>query len=132
MSLTSTISLLGPTPQGAMNYVTKSVANDGTTRIASDSTLASPQLLTIKHAVNGKGADATDRHLVSFSKSLMDGSKPVTVTCNFTLSVPRSTEVTNAMINQLVLHLAGFVTGNPACREDFDATNLIALLRGES
>jgi len=104
----------------------------GTQRIDVATNLAEPALLVIKHSTSGKGVDAVDRHLVQFTETQIDASgKSVTLTLNFTLSVPRNVAITSQMVYDRVCNLADFLTDGQIASVTTTA-NLDALLRGEA
>lgn len=104
----------------------------GTQRIDVATTLSEPALLIIKHSTSGKGSDAVDRHLVQLTQTEIDSAgKSVTLTINFTLSVPRNVAITAQMVYDRVCNLADFLTDGQIASVTTTA-NLDALLRGEA
>jgi hypothetical protein len=107
--------------------------NVGTQRIDVATTLAAPALMSIKHSTAGKGSAAVDRHLVQFSRTILDGTTglPYTLVCNFTLQVPRAAVITSQIVYDQVCNLADFLTDG-AIASVAATTNIDALLRGEA
>lgn len=112
-------------------YALISQDGTGTRRIDTASNLAFPGTLSIKHSVNGTGAQAVDRHLVQLSRVVEATSGPKTLVCNFTISVPRDTAVTNQLVFDAVANIIDFLVDG-GLATPMGATNLTALLRGES
>lgn len=131
MSLAETITLDKADGTDVVYKRTRSIS-DGSQYIDSATTLAQPGQLTFRHSVTGKGSEAVDRHLIQFSKTVLNSVGVARVlTCNFTLSVPRDSAITAVMCHDVVSNLIDFLddaalTGLPA------VVNLTALLRGES
>lgn len=112
-------------------YTLVSQSEDGTRRLDTASSLAFPGLFAIKHSVQGAGAAAIDRHLVSFSKTLAGATASRTCTANFTLAVPRDSVVTNQVVYDLVANLIDFLVDG-GLATPMGTTALASLLRGES
>jgi hypothetical protein len=107
-------------------------SENGTTRIDVATTAAAPALMQVKHSVQGRGTDAVDRHLVQFSRTVVDtAGKPFVITVNLTLAVPRNVAVTNAIVKDVVANLVDFLADG-AIASLATTTNLDAILRGES
>lgn len=103
----------------------------GSRRIDVTTNLAAANLMTIRHSAQGKGADAVDRHLIQFSKTVQGSAAPRTLTVNFTVSVPRDTAITAAMVRDEICNLVDFLAdGSISSLSTMD--NVDAILRGES
>lgn len=96
-------------------------------------TLTAPGFMEILHAVQGKGAEAVDRHLLRFTRTLADAAGvPRTLTLNFTLAVPRSAIITNQVVIDQVANLLDFLTDQGLTTPLADTDAVLSLLRGES
>lgn len=95
--------------------------------------LTEPGRMKILHSSNGKGSDVVDRHLVSFSRTLVDATgSPRTVTLNFTMSVPRSTVITGQIVYDAVGNLVDLLSNQALTTALSDTTAIAQILRGES
>lgn len=104
----------------------------GSQRIDLATTLSAPALMVIRHSTTGKGPTAVDRHLVQFTRTVQDiNGLSVTLTCNFTLQVPRNSAITSQMVYDQVVNLADFLVDGQLTTVTA-TTNLDALLRGEA
>jgi len=104
---------------------------DGSRRLDIASTLALPNVLTIKHSVSGKPPALVDRHLVQISKTIPAAIGTATVTVNFTVTVPRDAAVTPTVIHDTITGIVDLLTDGSATGLATSA-NIDALLRGES
>lgn len=112
----------------------RSVSQDatGSKRIDISTTLSAPAFLVIKHTQSGKGKDLADRHLVQFTRTVLDSlGAPYTITTNFTLAVPRVAAVTAASVSDEVCRLIDFLSSGGVTTLASTA-NIESLLRGES
>jgi hypothetical protein len=111
--------------------LTGTTAN-GSKRIDIATTLAAPAFLNINHAVSGKGADAVDRHLVQFQRTIVDSAgTPRTLTVNFTVAAPRSSAITSTVIKDQINNLLDLMSDG-ALTTLATSNNIDSLLRGES
>jgi len=116
-----------------VTYRLRSQDATGSIRIDTATDLRSPGLLTIRHSVAGKGADAVDRHLASITRTLVDTTgKQVTLTVNFTLAVPRNSVVTNQIVYDAVANMLDFLSDGALTTALSDTDAIQSLLRGES
>jgi hypothetical protein len=113
-----------------VTYVLNKQDGTGSERMDQASTLAEPSVLRIKHSVTGKGSDAVDRHLVQIAKTEADSTSSATAVVNFTISVPRSSLITSAMVYDLVANLLDFLMAGGLTT--LTTTNLAKLLLNES
>lgn len=82
-----------------------SLTDGNSSRIDSASNLTTPRSMFIKHQTSGSKANGniSDRHLVSFSATYLDGAnKEQVAVLNLTVQVPRSTAVSRANVNDLI------------------------------
>lgn len=105
--------------------------NGGSRRIDTATTLAAPSVLTIKHSTSGKGTAAIDRHLVQIQKTITGSQGPVTLTCNFTVAVPRDVAVTPTIVKDAIVNIVDLLTDGQIASVATTA-NIDSLLRGEA
>lgn len=95
--------------------------------------LSAPAFMEILHSTSGKGADAIDRHLVRFTRTVVDASSvPRTLTVNFTLAVPRSVAITSQIVYDQVSNLMDLLSNQVLTTVMTDTGAVASLLRGES
>lgn len=133
MSLTSTLALDDATGD-EVTWVLLSQDANGSRRLDSASTNAEPGSLVIRHSVAGSGINAVDRHLVQFSRTLLDSENvPRTAIVNFTVAVPRASVITNAICFDLISNLIDLIADGGFTASGIAGTTLLTqLLRGES
>jgi len=104
----------------------------GSTFIDTATNLSAPGLMTIRHSTNGRGSDATDRHLIQFQRNVLNsGGVTRTLTVNCTVAVPRDTIVTAQMVKDQIANLVDFLADG-AIASIATMANVDALLRGEA
>lgn len=111
-------------------YVLNKQDGTGSERMDQASTLAEPSVLRIKHSVTGKGSDAVDRHLVQIAKTESADGSSATAIVNFTMTVPRSSLITAAMLYDMTANLLDFLQAGGLAT--LTTTNLAKLLLNES
>lgn len=105
----------------------------GTDRIDPATSLTEPGKMSIRHSVSGAGADAVDRHLVQFTRTVLSTGKPRTLTVNLTIACPRDSVITSTMIYDSVANLVDFIADGGFTGSGLaGTTNLASLLLGES
>jgi len=106
----------------------------GTVRRNTATTNAEPELLSVRHSVSGKGADAVDRHLFQVVRTELDaGGKARQATVNLTISHPRATVITDAEVFNMVAYIVDHLTDGGFSGSGMAGTTaLTQLLRGES
>jgi len=116
------------------DYILISQDSGGSIRRHSIDSLAEPGFLNIKHSVSGAGADAVDRHLVQFTRTLLSTSgKARTGIVNLTINFPRDAVVTQQIMIDLVANLVDLVSDGGFTVTGMAGTNnIVAVLRGES
>jgi hypothetical protein len=113
-------------------YRLVSSEKDGSKRIDIATSLASPAHLAIRHSVSGSAGNSVDRHLVQFTRTFQDDlGKPLTVTTNFTLAVPRNVAITAGDVADEVARLIDFLSSGGVATLA-STVNIESLLRGES
>lgn len=101
---------------------------------SSSSTPSEPRGLSIKHQISGKGKDAVDRHLLSAYYTKLDAETiPRTGVVNITLSMPRNSVITSAIMYNLVANLIDFLMAGVFASSvtSLTTTNVDKILRGE-
>lgn len=133
MALTSTLTLDGSTGTEA-SFVLQGTDANGSRRINSATTLAAPELCTIKHSKTGSGVNAIDRHLVQFSRTEADAAGvPRTATVNFTIAVPQSSVFSTTEVIDLVAYLVDLISDGGFSGSGFAGTTALnQILRNES
>lgn len=101
---------------------------DGTERIDTLSAPGTPNLLVVKHSVQGvevKGVgEVVDRHLISIIKSNRQADNVLRkLQVNLTVSNPRSANFSSADVRAELWRMFNFLNGTP---------NIDAIMRGES
>lgn len=133
MSFTDTLSLDNAAGAEA-TFVLLSRDATGTRRLDNSSTPAEPRACVIKHTTSGVGQAAVDRHLVQFSITKLDAETiPRTGIVNLTLTVPRATVITSAMIYDLVSNVVDLISDGGFTESGLAGTVALAqLVRGEA
>lgn len=115
-----------------VTYRLVSTDNQGTRRIDIATNLSAPAHLAIRHSTTGKGADIVDRHLVQFTRTIVDSNgSPRTLTVNLTMAVPRSAVITSQIVKDQVMNLLDLMSDG-ALTTLATSNNIDSLLRGES
>lgn len=91
------------TPQSSVGYLK--------TYINESAGLNEPETLKVQHFLRPQGARGSDRHLVTFQKSIVEDSTNafLVIGASLQLTVPRSSEVTLAMVKDLIAQLTSYV-----------------------
>jgi hypothetical protein len=73
--------------------------------------LIEPETLRVQHILRPTGAKGTDRHLVVFQKVVVEDSSNINMvlSASLQLSVPRSSEITLAMVKDLIAQMTSYV-----------------------
>lgn len=94
-----------------ITYKRQSVQGNEVIYLNEASGLTAPENLRVKHQLRPSGAKGTDRHNVTFSKSVVE-----TTTLNFLvlsaslqLNVPRSSDITTAMVKDLIAQMVSYL-----------------------
>jgi hypothetical protein len=110
-----------------LTYALTKRDNGGTERVDTASTLFTPNLLIVRHSVQGVekgGGIVTDRHLFSVVKTIRDANNVAYKgVFNLTAAIPRNAGFTQAELRAEIWRLTNFFSGS---------TNIDAFLRGES
>lgn len=133
MSFSSTLTL---DDAGGDAVVYKLIATDrsGTDRVNVATTSSEPSKLLIRHTANGSGANALDRHLVSFEIFKANASGILRkLTVNLTIAVPRDPIITSQDVFDTVSNCIDFVSDGGFTDSGIAGTTTLAgLLLGES
>lgn len=112
----------------ALTYALTKRDAGGTERIDTASTVFTPNLVRVKHSVQGasKGANGTivDRHLFSVVKTMRDANNVAyEAVVNLTVAIPRNAGFTQAELRAEVWRICNFFS---------NSANIDSFLRGES
>lgn len=110
----------------------------GTLRIDEQTTLSFPRSLAIKHAVQGKGVSAIDRHLIQLlTAGSNEAGVPEQLLTNLTVAMPRSATFSNGdvyrqlyVLMSLLLNMSAFDAAESLGTADFSIID--GLLIGEA
>lgn len=106
------------------SFVQNKLDATGSDRIDTTTTLANPRIMSIRHTTAGKGTSAVDRHLLQFVHNEADSNGlPIAVIVNTTISVPRSSTISRAEIDDLLAFTKNFLSVT---------ANVDAILRNEA
>lgn len=95
--------------------------------------LTEPGRMRILHSSSGKGTETVDRHLVQLARTKLDANGvPRVLTLNFTLSVPRSTVISNQIVYDAVANLLDLLSDGGLTTPLTDTDAVAQLIRGES
>lgn len=115
----------------SVTFVLISQSADGSRRIDQATNLVLPAFLNVRHTQAGPRDRVVDRHLIQMTRDVSTTSGPVTLGANFTLNVPRASEVTSQLVYDLVMNLIDML-GSGGYSTLPATTHIDALLRGES
>lgn len=105
---------------------------NGARRIDIATDLTQPAHLVIRHATNGSGANAVDRHNITFTRVLNDSAGvPRTASFSMTWNVPRNAIITPQIVKDMTANAADLITDG-AIASLATTANISSLLRGES
>jgi hypothetical protein len=115
-----------------VTYKRRSTSSSSSEYIDAASTASAPGLLAIKHTSTGKGNAAIDRHLVQFTRTVVDvNGNPYTTTVNFTVAVPRASAVTATVVKNLVANAIDFLA-DLSIASLATTANIESLLQGQT
>lgn len=104
----------------------------GARRIDIATDLTQPAHMAIRHSTAGSGADAVDRHLVQFTRTINDSAgTPRTLTVNLTVAVPRNAAISTTIVKDQLANLVDLLSDG-AVTTLASTNNISSLLRGES
>lgn len=73
--------------------------------------LSEPETMRVQHFLRPAGAKGTDRHQVVFSKAIVEDTTNayLVLSASLQLNVPRSSEITLAMVKDIIAQLTSYV-----------------------
>jgi len=76
--------------------------------------LVEPETLRVQHILRPVGAKGTDRHKITLQKLIVDDTtnQNLVLTVDVQFAVPRSTEITLAMLKDMVAQLTSYINRN--------------------
>jgi hypothetical protein len=76
--------------------------------------LVEPETLRVQHILRPVGAKGTDRHNVTLQKLVVDDTtnQNLVMSLSLQMSIPRSTEITLAMLKDMVAQLTSYINRN--------------------
>jgi hypothetical protein len=107
---------------------------NGNRRVDTSTTRSNLRVLNIRHTQSGTPAkgNVIDRHLVQIVQTVPSATGPsVDITVNFTMNVPRVSDVTNQQVLDNVALILDLLTDG-ALVNPMTSVTMTALLRGES
>jgi hypothetical protein len=100
-------------------------SNNGYQQVYSNTAagLVEPETLRIQHYLKGPGQKGTDRHQIVFTKAIVEDTtnQYLQLIASLQLSVPRSSEITLAMLKDIVAQMTSYINRS---------ANLTALFNG--
>jgi len=74
--------------------------------------LVEPETLRIQHVLRPPNAKGTDRHNIVFTKSVVEDATNnfLQLSCSLQISVPRSSEITLAMLKDMIAQLTSYIS----------------------
>lgn len=73
--------------------------------------LTEPETVRIQHFLKSPGSKGTDRHVIVFQKAIVEdaSNQYLVLSASLQLNVPRSTEITLAMVKDIIAQLTSYV-----------------------
>lgn len=94
-----------------VTFTLQSVSGTKAEYINTASSLQNPEAAVISHDLKPAGSLGTDRHSLSFKKVVTDANGvPAVVSASLTLSVPRSSVVTEVMTQDVAAFVSNYLT----------------------
>lgn len=102
------------TKSNGTSDVTYSIqSNNGTQQVFSNVSagLAEPETLRVQHYLRPLGQKGTDRHQIVFTKAVVEDATNnyLQLIASLQLSIPRSTDITLAMVKDIIAQLTSYV-----------------------
>lgn len=101
---------------GTTNVTYKQQSNQGTVKVYANEAagLVEPETIRVQHILRPVGAKGTDRHNVTLQKLIVDDTTNQNLVMSVSLqySIPRSTEITLAMLKDMQAQLTSYVNRN--------------------
>lgn len=101
---------------GTTDVTYKQQSNQGTVKVYANESagLVEPETLRVQHILRPVGAKGTDRHNVTLQKLIVDDitNQNLVMSVSLQYSIPRSTEITLAMLKDMQAQLTSYVNRN--------------------
>lgn len=101
---------------GSTDVTYKQQSNQGTVKVYANESagLVEPETLRVQHILRPVGAKGTDRHNVTLQKLIVDDTTNQNLVMSISLqySIPRSSEITLAMLKDMQAQLTSYVNRN--------------------
>lgn len=101
---------------GTTDVTYKQQSNQGSIKVYANESagLVEPETLRIQHVLRPLGAKGTDRHTITFQKLIVDDTTNQNLVLSVSLqyAVPRSSEITLAMLKDIQAQLTSYVNRN--------------------
>lgn len=101
---------------GLTDVTYKIQQNQGTIKVYANESagLVEPETLRVQHILRPVGAKGTDRHRITFQKLVVDDTtnQNLVLSVDLTYSIPRSSEITLAMLKDMQAQLTSYVNRN--------------------
>lgn len=98
---------------GTTDVTYKPQSNQGTTQVYANQSagLVEPETLRVNHQLRPVGAKGTDRHTITLQKLIVDDTtnQNLVLTMDVKFAVPRSTEITVAMLKDMVAQMTSYI-----------------------
>jgi len=98
---------------GTSDVTYKLQQNQGALKIYANeaSGLSEPETLRVQHFLRPAGSKGTDRHQIVFQKAIVEdtSNQYLILSASLQLSVPRSAEITLAMVKDIIAQLTSYV-----------------------
>lgn len=98
---------------GSTDVTYKQQSNQGAVKVYANESagLVEPETLRVQHILRPIGAKGTDRHNITLQKLVVDDTTNQNLVASLSLqmSIPRSTEITLAMLKDMVAQLTSYI-----------------------
>lgn len=98
---------------GTTDITYKPQSNQGSIKVYANESagLVEPETLRVQHFLRPVGAKGTDRHQIVFQKVVVEdaSNQNMILSASLQLSVPRSSEITLAMLKDMIAQLTSYV-----------------------
>jgi hypothetical protein len=98
---------------GSTDVTYKMQSNQGSIKVYANESagLVEPETLRVQHILRPVGAKGTDRHQVVFQKVIVEDATNLNMVLSMSLqlSIPRSSEVTLAIVKDMIAQLTSYV-----------------------
>lgn len=101
---------------GSTDVTYKQQSQQGSIKTYANETagLVEPETLRVQHVLRPVGAKGTDRHKITLQKLIVDDTtnQNLVLTVDVQFAVPRSSEITLAMLKDMVAQLTSYINRN--------------------